>query len=380
KELETHLKRYALQEEFSYKKTRVDYHLSQDKMKGLTAEQKKHEIKRRTYEFIVTRPKKENPIGITSIKLEYNHEMNPLVNEMALKFWKFTQPMLNDVEFYVKHETTNDVPSKFFGHINKICKEFLTPHILAVTQNQMNHLFFYDAYLMDRNFIQQSMIRNIQNVTIIEIWEIKLELSQTKSHFVILMIDGNHFCTCNFLISFGVPCRHFYKVLRKSPEAKFHISLINQRWYYDLKLSITDEELALLNVILIVEDSSEATVYREMNFNYIHQVRDGQVYTEKLQKIVSAKVKYGRSLRIARKALDLAQKLNYYNELNEILQTEEETANQNKKQKVTNLELEHTIENEVNDGDNKKQRRCKGCKGIGHDLRNCKSKPLSERN
>jgi len=34
-----------LQEGFSYKKTRVDYYLSQDKMKGLTAEQKKYEIK-----------------------------------------------------------------------------------------------------------------------------------------------------------------------------------------------------------------------------------------------------------------------------------------------------------------------------------------------
>ena len=137
-ELEAHLERYALQEGFSYKKTRVDYHLSQDKIKGLTAEQKKHEIKRRTYECTysrnhtskktvnlenqrnreiqqtncpwrvnVTRPKKENPIGITSVKLEHNHEMNPLVNEMAPKFRKFTQLMLNDVEFYVKHGTTS---------------------------------------------------------------------------------------------------------------------------------------------------------------------------------------------------------------------------------------------------------------------------------
>ena len=55
----------------------------------------------------MTRPKKENPIGITSVKLEHNHEMNPLVNEMAPKFRKFTQLMLNDVEFYVKYGTTS---------------------------------------------------------------------------------------------------------------------------------------------------------------------------------------------------------------------------------------------------------------------------------
>ncbi|CAG8677709.1 6091_t:CDS:2 [Funneliformis caledonium] len=328
--------------------------------------------------------------------------------------------MANAISFVYPMTKHNlyDVPSKFFRHINEICKEFLTPHILAVTQNQMKHSFFYDAYLMDRNFIQQidnmdydegfreddyetpqillqSMIRNIQNVTIIKIWEIKPELSQTKSHFVILMLDESHSCTCNFLISFGIPCRHFYKVLRKSPEAKFHISLINRRWYHDLKLSITDEELALLNVISIVEDSSEATVYREMNFGYIHQVRDGQVYTEKLQKQNMEDEKQQELLQdIDKENIENNHQEN--NEPNIICSnpvtsrrrghppnrylSEGETANQNKKRNVTNLELEHTTENEVNDGDNKKQRRCKGCKGIGHDLRNCKSKPLSERN
>ncbi|CAB5381284.1 unnamed protein product [Rhizophagus irregularis] len=73
----------------------------------------------------------------------------------------------------------------------------------------------------------QLMIKNVQNEVNTEIWEVKPELSQTKSHFVILMADGSHSCTCNLLISFAIPCRHFYKVLRKSSQAKFHISLIN---------------------------------------------------------------------------------------------------------------------------------------------------------
>jgi hypothetical protein len=52
-------------------------------------------------------------------------------------------------------QTLDDVPSKFFGSINEICKEFLTPHILAATQNQMKHSFFYYAYLVDKESIQQ---------------------------------------------------------------------------------------------------------------------------------------------------------------------------------------------------------------------------------
>jgi len=77
--------------------------------------------------------------------------------------------------------------------------------------------------------------------------------------------------------------------------------------------------LALLNVISIVEDSSEATVYREINFGYIHQVCDDQIYTKKLQKIILAKAKYEKFLGITRKVLDLAQKSNCYNKLNGIL-------------------------------------------------------------
>src|SRR5215475_314365 len=83
----------------------------------------------------------------------------------------------------------------------------------------------------------QHMIDEVQDlILIIEIWQIKPELSPNKSHFVILLKDGSHFCTCNLLISFGIPCRHFYKVLRKSSQAKFHIKLINQRWYQDIKI------------------------------------------------------------------------------------------------------------------------------------------------
>ncbi|PKY41492.1 hypothetical protein RhiirA4_455077, partial [Rhizophagus irregularis] len=133
-ELEVYLERYALQEGFSFKKTRVEYYLHQEEMKGLTADQKKLHVKRRTYECThsgnhvskkiinldnqrnrgsyqvncpwhvnATKPKKENTIGITSVKLEHNHVMNPLIAEMAPKFRKFTPEMITDVEFYVKH-------------------------------------------------------------------------------------------------------------------------------------------------------------------------------------------------------------------------------------------------------------------------------------
>ncbi|EXX60449.1 hypothetical protein GLOIN_2v1794311 [Rhizophagus irregularis DAOM 181602=DAOM 197198] len=208
----------------------------------------------------------------------------------------------------------------------------------------MKHSFFYDAYLVDKDTIQQvdntddnegfqeddydatqillqTIIRKIQNLLNVKIWKVKPELSQTKSHFVVLMADGSFSCTCNLLISYGIPCRYFYRVLRKSSQAKFHISLINQRWYQDSKLNIDDKEIALLNIISIVEDhNSSAVIHEEINFNYIHHVRDEQVYTKKLQVIISAKLKYGKAFGFTKKALDLTQKLDCYNELNGLLQ------------------------------------------------------------
>jgi len=53
--------------------------------------------------------------------------------------------------------------------------------------------------------------------------------------------------------------------------------------------------------------------------------------------------------------------------------SEGETLRQNKKQKKTEGNLE------VN-GNDKKERKCKGCGGTGHDLRNCKRRILSEKN
>ncbi|CAB4486861.1 hypothetical protein RhiirA5_381008 [Rhizophagus irregularis] len=48
-ELEIHLNIYAFQEGFSYKKTRLEYYMSQTEMNNFTDEEKAAQIKRRTY-------------------------------------------------------------------------------------------------------------------------------------------------------------------------------------------------------------------------------------------------------------------------------------------------------------------------------------------
>lgn len=116
-QLEHYFDQYALQEGFSYKKTRLEYYMSQTEMKDFTKEDKSEQIKRRTYErsysqthtskkvvqlnnqrnksiqqincpwhVNVTKLKDQSVMQISSVNLDHNHEMNPVIHEMAPKF------------------------------------------------------------------------------------------------------------------------------------------------------------------------------------------------------------------------------------------------------------------------------------------------------
>ena len=115
----------------------------------------------------------------------------------------------------------------------------------------------------------------MQSDLIVEIWQIKPELLPTRSQFIILLEDGSHFCTCNLLIYYGVTCRHFFKVMRKSPNCKFHITLINKRWYNDTKFGFFNDESNSSNVITLVKNNDFNTTSAKNNdfsFNQIQQI------------------------------------------------------------------------------------------------------------
>jgi hypothetical protein len=83
---------------------------------------------------------------------------------------------------------------------------------------------------------------------------------------------------------------------------------------------MTSNVFALLDTKSLVKDDHSEVIPNEINFAYINRVQEDQVYTEELQSIVSTKAKYGRSLGLARKVLDLAQKLECFNEVNGMFQ------------------------------------------------------------
>lgn len=54
-----------------------------------------------------------------------------------------------------------------------------------------------------------------------------------QTNIIALKKDGTFLCSCKLLESRGLVCAHFFATLEYSKTARFHISLVNPRWYHD---------------------------------------------------------------------------------------------------------------------------------------------------
>ena len=75
---------------------------------------------------------------------------------------------------------------------------------------------------------------------ILEVWFVRATGTQGIGHYVVLLDEGTHLCTCLFLINKGLICRHFFRVSTYSQYATFHISMISNRWYLDIDIQSND--------------------------------------------------------------------------------------------------------------------------------------------
>ena len=88
-----------------------------------------------------------------------------------------------------------------------------------------------------------SLIENIPHNSVQQVWKIIRHRGQKlKPQYIILLDDGSHLCTCLWLINRGIMCRHFFRVMSYSVNARFHISLIPRRWYKNSKYHIDQYE------------------------------------------------------------------------------------------------------------------------------------------
>ena len=87
-----------------------------------------------------------------------------------------------------------------------------------------------------QQILLRSLIKTIPPEAILEVWNIQATGTQGKGHYVVLLNEGTHLCTCLLLINKGLICRHFFRVGTYSKYATFHISMIPNRWYLDINV------------------------------------------------------------------------------------------------------------------------------------------------
>jgi hypothetical protein len=186
----------------------------------------------------------------------------------------------HDVAMNIQYKSAGTLAKTTLPSVNNACQDNLTPYGFKLCVKQMGNAFSYNAALttMDNAFILQedymqqhlrfrteleegeydediidlpghiSMARFVEdnNLQHYQIFSVSLLPTVTgyahaASQSVCLYRkdqcdDGDHvfdsfFCTCGYSKRFGVPCRHFFKVLLTSPEACFHLGYIHEQWF-----------------------------------------------------------------------------------------------------------------------------------------------------
>ncbi|RHZ85076.1 hypothetical protein Glove_71g119 [Diversispora epigaea] len=165
----------------------------------------------------------------------------------------------------------------------------------------------------------RSLITHLNQTTIHEIWSVKT-IEQNKEHFVILYGSANHLCTCMWLVTRGLVCRHFFSIMFNSDKAMFHIGLIPSRWYNDVTFN-PQKEFAI-TIRSKESETDDKSIYEHQirtNFDILNEFRNTQLFSETVRANLSHKAKYNLGFGYAKQAIGLALEMGYEDELNTIL-------------------------------------------------------------
>ena len=250
------------------------------------------------------------------------------------------------------------------------------------------------------------MISDINKDQIASMWAVAVENKCNIKHFVILLTNGSHYCSCLSLINRGIVCRHYFQIMLRSSEAKFHLRLIPSRWYYKNK----DPSREPFLVASKFENENTPTVpqYNIPFLTAIHQTvsQDSITQHERLTDIQF----YGKIARLTHKAtmktirkrdvrivhileeylkddeqnanIDNIDELSEYNELEDIesdkenhhpfiLNNPNKTTRSKGRPKGTKRIKAHHEKTVCTSSPSNKRYKCGNCGGSGHNKRNC---------
>ena len=93
----------------------------------------------------------------------------------------------------------------------------------------------------ERKACIKSIFNYVNQDEVKEIWGISVQNTQKFKHFILLINNLSHLCSCLLTITRGLICRHYFSLMIYTCTAAFHIQLIRQRWFKNSELNGRNE-------------------------------------------------------------------------------------------------------------------------------------------
>lgn len=169
-----------------------------------------------------------------------------------------------------------------------------------------------------RQILFRSLIKTIPLEAIIEVWHVRATGTKGIGHYIILLNEGTHLCTCLLLINKGLVCRHFFRVGTYSRHATFHISIIPNRWYLDTNIQ-PNNLLQQHPPIPVCGTTQEESVEMKKSINFQHFFLFRVDSHGSQPAVKSSKAIYAELFGLSKKGIDCALKANMQHELVNLL-------------------------------------------------------------
>jgi hypothetical protein len=160
----------------------------------------------------------------------------------------------------------------------------------------------------------KALLEYVEQQFIISLWIIKPMVSNWNHHILILS-DGSFLCTCFTIINFGIPCRHFFCLMRYTSHAQFTMALINHRWFNDDKVFDSTIDTSIMKSINIIQEESCIDNLTTPKCHILDMLRGRKTDTEPVKKLSKQKRQFIEGHEFVTKALNLAIKTDSVDEL-----------------------------------------------------------------
>ncbi|CAG8640334.1 23368_t:CDS:2, partial [Cetraspora pellucida] len=210
----------------------------------------------------------------------------------------------------VTHISAPSIIEPIFPKVLKLLKDYLPSHILSIQHQQILGSLLYHARLISKKtisiiqedpdqlsyntgFLEDQLDRpqiaihpflnGIQLSDVLEIWKLFGLITKYK-HFIVLLNDGEHLCTCLAIINCGLVCLHYFHIMMNSKAAKFNRTIE----------AVTQFQQVNSNCAVVSD------------LHILDQFRVPHMFTTKIKQHVQKKVKFASGFEKLKAALNLA--------------------------------------------------------------------------